>query len=545
MVSRSTGSDTGLAPADRLLLIVTAAATAAWCLASARVLGATFDEPFYLEAGLDAWRRGHFKELLAAGTMPLPAHLQTLPLYAIEAVTGRPWVVASDIGAMLPVARSVTLVFWCVLLIYGMRLAHAVGGPWVGRLALMLIALDPSFLAHASLATSDVALAGSLMAFAYAWRAGRDGRWTRRVGLPAAAFAVALASKASALSFGPMVFAAIAIDDWRRGRRLSVRDAAQVFLIGTAVAVVYCGSGGEPSFQGILSRMPADHVLRPALAWFGGLPLSPNAFYALWFQADHNNIGQPTYLIGHESARSLWFYVPVLPLIKLPLPTLLLILLALVVPKPRLKAILTLSTIILMLMLLIRVQTGIRFLLPLLSFLMIAVALRIVPAIDGLSPARRRRAGAGVAVLLAWLAVGDARAWPDALRYTNEIWGGPSAGYKVVSDSNYDWGQGLPELAVWRQEHGEAMIVWYFGTDPRFPELQRYDPRRDTLDASGERARYLAVSTSLLYGGYLTASGPGRELMLRLRERQPAARTRTFLIFDAAPLYNAGPAAVR
>lgn len=42
------------------------------------------------------------------------------------------------------------------------------------------------------------------------------------------------------------------------------------------------------------------------------------------------------------------------------------------------------------------------------------------------------------------------------------------------------------------------------------------------------------MDTSLLYGGYLTAPGPGRDLMLRLRARQPLARTRTFFIFDNA-----------
>ncbi len=541
---RSTASDP-LDRTDRLLLVLVAVASSAWCLATARAVGATFDEPLYLEAGLDAWRRGTFKELLSAGVMPLPPHLQTLPLYLRELAAGRPFAVATDLSDMLPIARGMTLVFWLILLFYSMRLARAFGGPWAGRLAIAVIALEPNFLAHAGLATTDIAVAAFLVMFAWCYREGRDQAWLRRIGWPAAVFGLALASKASALTFGPMVVAAVEVERWRAGHRPSwPRDGAMVLVVGTILAVLYCGPGGGPSFQGTLSRMPADHVLRPALAWFGSLPLSPNAFYAFWFQADHNNTGQPTFLLGVENARALWFYVPVLPVIKFPIATLLLTLWALVSHRPRLRLALGLAAVVALLMVMVRVQTGIRFLLPLMVFLMAGVSTRVVTGIAGLPAVRRPIAISGLSLLLAWMAVGDARAWPDPLRHVNELWGGPEHGNRVVSDSNYDWGQGLPELARWQQSHGEPTVIWYFGTDPRFPRLRRYDPRRESVANSQPRARYLAVSTSFLYGGYLTADGPGRELMLRLRRQAPVARTRTFFVFDADVIYassGAGP----
>lgn len=539
MGSQSTASSP-LGRTDALLLFLVAAASSAWCLATARILGATFDEPFYLEAGLDAWRRGTFRELLAAGVMPLPAHLQTLPLYLRELATGRPFTVSADLPDMLPVARGVTLLFWCVLLFFSMRLARALGGPWAGRLAVVVLALDPNFLAHAALATTDIALAAFLVMFACAYRDGRDQGWTRRFAWPAVVFALALSSKASALTFGPMVIAAIEIARWRQGGRLAWPwNGAGVFAAGMLLAVIYCGPGGEPSFQGMLSRMPADHLLRPALAWVGALPLSPNAFYAFWFQADHNNTGQPTFLLGVENARTLWFYVPVLPAIKFPIATLLLIAWAVLSHPQRLRLALAVLAVVAWLMVMVRVQTGIRFLLPLMAFMVVGVSIRVVTGIADLPITRRRPAVYGVALLLAWMAVADARAWPDPLRHVNELWGGPEHGYRVVSDSNYDWGQGLPELADWQQSHGEPTAIWYFGTDPRFPRLQRYNPRIDRLAAVNPRPRFLAVSTSLLYGGYLTADGPARNLKLKLRELTPVARTRTFLVFDADVLYAA------
>ncbi len=539
MGSQSTASSP-LGRTDALLLFLVAAASSAWCLATARILGATFDEPFYLEAGLDAWRRGTFRELLAAGVMPLPAHLQTLPLYLRELATGRPFTVSADLSDMLPVARGVTLLFWCVLLFFSMRLARALGGPWAGRLAVVVLALDPNFLAHAALATTDIALAAFLVMFACAYCDGRDQGWTRRIAWPAVVFALALSSKASALTFGPMVIAAIEIARWRQGGRFAWPwNGAWVFAAGMLLAVIYCGPGGEPSFQGMLSRMPADHLLRPALAWFGALPLSPNAFYAFWFQADHNNTGQPTFLLGVENARTLWFYVPVLPAIKFPIATLLLIAWAVLSHPQRLRLALAVLAVVAWLMVMVRVQTGIRFLLPLMAFMVVGVSTRVVTGIADLPTTRRRPAVYGVALLLAWMAVADARAWPDPLRHVNELWGGPEHGYRVVSDSNYDWGQGLPELADWQQSHGEPTAIWYFGTDPRFPRLRRYNPRIDRLAAVNPRPRFLAVSTSLLYGGYLTADGPARNLKLKLRELTPVARTRTFLVFDADVLYAA------
>ena len=304
-----------------MLLAIVAASTAAWCASAARQLGATFDEPFYLEAGLNAWRRWSFRDLLAAGTMPLAPFLQTLPLYVAEVTSGQPWVISDDIGRMLPVARSVTLIFYWLLLLYCMRLGRALGGPWAGRLALVLVAIDPNFLAHATLATTDICLAAFLMAFAFHYRDGRSSGRPRRIALPMVLFALALLAKASALTYAPLVMFAVEVERWARTRRFRL-DGVLVFLGGILLAAILCGPGGGPSFQGTLARMAPDHILRPALAWFGALPLSPNAFFALWYQADHNNTGQPTYLLGYESARWLWFYVPVIPLIKLPLVTL-------------------------------------------------------------------------------------------------------------------------------------------------------------------------------------------------------------------------------
>ena len=69
---------------------------------------------------------------------------------------------------------------------------------------------------------------------------------------------------------------------------------------------------------------------------------------------------------------------------------------------------------------------------------------------------------------LAWNALSAATHWPDGLCYINELWGGPAGGYRLVSDSNYDWGQGVPETERWLAEHGQPPLdLFAFTTDPR------------------------------------------------------------------------------
>lgn len=518
---------------DRLLFAAIVVASCAWCLTSSRQLGATFDEPFYLESGMDAWRHGHFARLLAAGTMPLPAHLQTLPVYIGERSSGQVVSIDHDLTLMLQWSRPVTLAFWIVLLFFTMQLGRIFGGVWGGRIALLLIGLEPNFLAHASLATTDIPLAACFTAFVVHFLTGRDSSVWMRVVVPGIWFALALASKVSALALAPF---AVVIAAWphlrdRDALRRVIVDAMVVIAIGVLFATIYCGTGGQTWLHGTLERMAPDDAMRPLVSWIGATPLFPNAFYAIWFQFAHNQTGQATFLAGLESARGLWFFAPLLMSIKLTAPFLVAVAVALWAGRAPLRAAAGAIAGLIVVMLLFRVQTGIRFFLPLLALTIAWTGSRLAMLLER----QRRWAIAALTVLSVGMAVDAAMIWPDGLRFVNGFWGGAENGYRVVSDSNYDWGQGLPELDAWRRTHDLPLAVWYFGTDTRFPELVRYEPRRDGLTSPLLAGRQLAVSTSLLFGGYVSGPGPGRELVERLRAATPVARTSTFLIFEMAP----------
>ena len=88
--------------ADYLWFAAWALASSAWCLTAAARLGPTFDEPLYVQRGLDGWRTFSHQGLLKLGTMPLPIDVQTLPLYLWERWQGTSFDLATDADRMLP-----------------------------------------------------------------------------------------------------------------------------------------------------------------------------------------------------------------------------------------------------------------------------------------------------------------------------------------------------------------------------------------------------------------------------------------------------------
>ena len=134
------------------------------------------------------------------------------------------------LAARLPIIL-LTLLFGLVVLGFARDLA----GPWAGLLALVLYAFDPDVLAHGSLATLDVPVAGFLLTcFWMLWRArSRPGRYLPLAGL---ALGAALATKASSLPAVPLVLLLIL---FATGHRWRTRLLGALGVGALAVAVVW------------------------------------------------------------------------------------------------------------------------------------------------------------------------------------------------------------------------------------------------------------------------------------------------------------------
>ena len=559
---------------DWLWFLAWAVASSAWCVTAAGQLSATFDEPVYVGTGLESWRTGSIAPLMRLGTMPLPVDVQTLPLYLWERGHGTRFDAATDLDRLLPWARAANLPFWWLLLFYARLAGRRLAGPWAGRLAVALLACEPTFLGNAALATTDIALAACMLAFVYHFRTGREAGWFGRVGVPAFWFAAAVLAKASGLAFAPICMLMVELQrlgsngDLASGERgLAARlrhlwralgplrrDGVRVAAWGIVGVFVYCGSDWQPqsSFIAWAHGLPDGPVCRGTVWLAEHLRLFSNAGDGLVRQVRHNMRGHGAYLLGRSDPRALWYYFPVVLSIKLSLPLLVApLLLAALRPRALLNWACLAAAGLLLFSLTCRVQIGVRFMLPLAALAVVGVSAAAVQACREWTARRTEPRGNGVgrprfvlpalvlAVGVVWTAAAAVGVWPMGLCYVNELWGGTRDGYRHVSDANYDWGQGLKELAAWRGEHGlDALDVWYYGADPGLRRLPLREVRLHTLPVTGPedvvrhvQGRYLAVSTTLLYGAAAPTEAHHRANAF-LHGLRPVGRTTTFLIFD-------------
>ncbi|MBA4188002.1 MAG: hypothetical protein C0467_08280 [Planctomycetaceae bacterium] len=532
--------------------------SAAWCLTAADRIGATFDEPFYLGTALDRSPQGLVGVTAINGVMPLPVMTATIPVRLHEWRTGTQLEEKNTVELikLLGAARGTNL-FWFWLLIFAaMRLGRATAGPWAGRIAAALIAADPNFLAHASLATTDIAVTAALVGFTWAVSVGRGGGWWRRVVLPGLWFGVAVLCKLSALLYGGVIIVALEVlyrissgalvrptgagyGAWGlqiAGATLrSVLSVAAVIAVGVVVTIVVFGfpPPGHAPLSQIAPKIPDSEPLKPRYtALAAKYDPVPYAVAAFAFQLWHNSTGRPSYLNGTYYPEGWRFHFPVLMAMKIPVAALLLGLVALLRMRRGFSPLVVVALALVAVSLTAKLQIGVRLVLPAIALGYIAVAVAVVRGFA--------RCGVWLGVLtVVAVAATSVWVWPYGLGYLNQLAGGPSAAAARVSDSNLDWGQGIPDLLAWHKANGEPPIkLWYFGTDPAAwqPPFTQIGPERAAITNGDELKRlvgphYLAVGTTILsLHPELTASK--REAVAYLRTLTPVARTSTFVIYD-------------
>jgi hypothetical protein len=308
------------------------------------------------------------------------------------------------------------------------------------------------------------------------------------------------------------------------------------------LAFVYCGSDWQPqaSFLRWAHSLP-DGPSASVMVWTAEhLRIFTNAGEGIMRQIKHNVCGHGAFLSGHVDDVAIWYYYPVALSMKVtPLLLGLPLLLALLRPRTLTNSACAAAGLLLLYTFQCRVQIGVRLILPLVAIGIVGLAAATVTAWRELGPGLRRAfLSVGLGGGLAWSVVSVVAVWPHGLCYINELWGGTANGYLRLSDSNYDWGQGLKDLARWQQQHSASTLdVWYFGTDPTIATMpMRRMFFQDDVKSLQTRAqveavmkgRLLAVSTTLVHGAFLELS----PITDYLRGCQPAARTQTFLIYD-------------
>jgi hypothetical protein len=553
-------------------------------LAVSSLLGksATVDEYAHLPAGCAALRHGTLdlygknpplvRYLLAAPPLVLGARVP-LPDLPTRGAGWDPWTYAdvfveANAGAGglgryadLLLAGRLAVVALGALLVW---LVHAWGcrlhGPAGGAAAAFLLALSPTFLAHARLATVDVGATLAITVALYlTWRA-LEAPGPARWGAAGAALGLAVASKFTALLLLPVLALGWVAATWwpprperpvRRWRpdRRSVWSAV-AFLLAAWLAVHAAYRLREP-----LGRLDGFHFfsrlgkgVAAALPGWTPVPLPGPLVRGMDAQLlDLQDAEMPNYLNGRWSRRGWWYYYPEALLLKTPLALWGWILLAAAAAwtgrrgprgpageeRPRKLAwVLAGGWVgaLLATSLASHLDIGIRYLLPILPclFLLLGGAAGHVM--------QRGRGWQAVLVVLALAYAGAVvRVHPHYLPFFNSLAGGPAGGWRYLANSNNDWGQDLPLLARWLEEHPEAergpIHLAYFG---------HLDPARYGIDyvlpPDQPRPGIHVVSLNFLLGMPYLVLDDGRWTMLGedlvrpqnefawLRNRQPVAR---------------------
>jgi hypothetical protein len=168
-------------------------------------------------------------------------------------------------------------------------------------------------------------------------------------------------------------------------------------------------------------------------------------------------------------------------------------------------------------------------------FVAIAVAFSRILAIW------RTRALAASVLLVAALALESLAAYPNYLSFFNIASSRTVGGFALLGDSNLDWGQDLPQLAIWQQQHPrENLYLAYYGAaDPAAYGIQYTNlsggfflgPPPQTPSAPA----VIAVSATRLQGLYMNEDLRRWFATLRAQTPREILPGGTIYLFDHPP----------
>jgi hypothetical protein len=231
------------------------------------------------------------------------------------------------------------------------------------------------------------------------------------------------------------------------------------------------------------------------------------------------------FLLGQKYAGGKLIYFPLAWLFKEPLAMIAAVILAILFTRRRWKwnwmafALLVPAGAYAMMALMANVNIGLRHAFPVFPF--IDVGLGVAAAW-----AWTKRGKWVVMILAAGLAIETLAAYPDYISFFNIACGGERGGRYLLGDSNLDWGQDLPLLARWKDDHpGTIIYLDYFGTcDPaaygikyiNVPGGYEYGPPPGAFAGPG----VAGVSATKLQG---LIGGPATTFARRFENEQPIA----------------------
>ena len=539
----------------------------------------TMDEQNHIARGLAFLRTGDPR--LSLEHPPLVNALSAIPLLTLPGLrlpTDHPswerregwyefadlfmWQYNHDVARIVFLARIPIVFLAMALALTAFRFGREMWGALSGPAALVLVLFEPNILAHGRYATTD--LGGTLFTFLATyllwrlWQVVDHWDWRRWV---AATLAVGLAfgSKFSALGFVPIWLLLALLPLYSSsprsgpvGRlRATGRRLVQLLTAGLgALLIVWAIYGFEwGNFKFFSEALQPFNVSR------GPMP----TFWAGIEQiALVSSGGRPqAFLLGRFSDTGFSLYFPIAFLLKTPAVIILLLFISayllLKTPATRRPAIFLLLAAAGFYAVTMQsaLNIGYRHALPALPYLLVLISGLAAPALRAESTKRRTTPrdvavpalGVGLAVLLISAIV----VYPHYLSYFNPLVGGPANGYRLLTDSNVDWGQDLLRLNSWMADNNvdSVKLGWFGSADPDY-----YGIAHEPLPGVG-RDRYFRLWWSPPFntespepGVYAVSASSLSETPLRVEEktvyswfraREPDARVGYSILIYVVP----------
>ncbi len=497
-----------------------------------RLDSATMDEPFHALAGCEYALSGTYwanlehpplAKLLAGASAGLagarPPRLPE-PFSFRTAESPQPFLYGNEIPPerLLAAARQPFPILFAGIVLLSTFAAWRAAGPVAGLGAALLLAFEPTLVAHAAYLHTDVAAAlGFLGTVGAAYGTLRWPSWIRWAGT-GLVFGLSLAAKFTCVFLGPILLVlALA---WLLARHRETGRLSLAPLGGLLLASVVAGAVLLGVYAVSMRSMPSSEAERSVRYFLAGRQVAPETVeriaglsrflrpaghYAAGLAgiAEQNRRGGGINVFrGEVSVDGFPSYFPVAFLVKSSLGFLLALLLGagLVLARrvrPGFGAFVFLlpPAYVFLASVASSYNIGVRHVLPAVPFLAVGAAVVIVRGLP-------RRVAALALAGLGLLQAGETLvAHPHEISFFNLAAGGPSRGHLWLNDSNLDWGQDLVRLARELERRGGeagATVVYFGGADPAhdLPKARFFDAATTPLSPG-----LYAVSSFLLAAG--------------------------------------------
>ena len=465
-------------------------------LLSDRQLSQTADEATHLYSGYRYLKCGALdfslehpplaRIIAAAPLLPMNSAADCTPFEGNDvqqAAVGLIWFYSGNWPEALARARMAVFVFAVGLCLLVWMTARRMFGLTTAIVASLLLIFEPNVLAFGGLVMTDVPVT-CLLLFAvfgfYLWAGNRTAPFLLLTGL---ATGLTLLAKHSGVVVLPILCVLAVVDAFiqHAGQRstlhAAVRNLLAVALIcAIALGIVWLGYGMRfAAYPGKVqlpeARQDATSTAARVLVAMKNYHALPEAYLeGLAGALSISSQSGPAFVAGRIYSQAPWFSTPFNLLIRSTTGSWLMIMasafgLAIAFGQRRREVLFLLlpAGIFLAVCLRSSINVGVRYLLPIFPFLLIAVATGCVELAK-----RLRWMSYALPCLIVLHAASSLHAYPNYLSYANEFWGGPAKAYRYLPA--IDWGQAYWQAKDYLDRHPAdpcwLLTDWFWDPGP-------------------------------------------------------------------------------